>query len=147
TFGDDVRDHIARQLQPVLGPLGRWFVVWVPLRLDRHHRDGRFPIIKEMFDQYDGPSLGPRDRVFPGATLGQVAVALPMLRCVERVSIWRTGAGGCRELLRLDAEGQPRCPRPVLDPEAAGQFAGVLRRSAPGGAAVETRYAGAAVVP
>lgn len=146
-FDDDVRTSIAHQLGPVLGSLCRWFAVWVPLRLDRHHRDGRLPIIKEMFDPYDGPSLGPRDRVFPAATLDQVGVGLPMLRSVERVSVWRASVAECQELLRLGAAGQPRCPRPVVDPEAAGRFSGVLRRSVRGGTTTEARYAGAAAVP
>jgi hypothetical protein len=82
-----VEDRLKKLL-----PGNQWFLVWLPLRLAKHHNDDSPPIIHRDFDAYQGP--GTRDDpIFTSGYIEQTAGLLPMLHSLESVRVWHLAAG------------------------------------------------------
>ena len=75
-------------------PSPQHFLLWMPLRLERHHDRENPPLIVANFDNYRGPVRDRPDPIFVPGYVEQTAGLLPMLHDLETVEVWRLDTDG-----------------------------------------------------
>src|SRR5205814_492009 len=95
-FDDEHRRWLCERLGELL-PTPQHFLLWMPLRIERHHDRNNPPLIVANFDNYRGSVGDCTDKIFVPGHVQQTARLLPMLHDLQTIEVWR-----------LDTEGPAR---------------------------------------
>ncbi len=125
SFWNSANEYIGRQLQAWPHGAESWFCLWIPLRRE-DQLDGIAPIVPPPF---------PTDAAILTSDLPQrVANCFPLLKHLERVSVWRSEPGTiqCEYTVEL-VEGSTRALRDDLKPGSRKRLAGEVVKHSPSG--------------
>lgn len=125
SFWNSANEYIGRQLQAWPHGAERWFCLWIPLRRE-DQLDGIAPIVPPPF---------PTDADILTPDLPQrVANCFPLLKHLERVSVWRSEPGTiqCEYTVEL-VEGSTRALRDDVKPGSRKRLAGEVVKHSPSG--------------